>query len=214
MNLSKKILIASVLATSVSAVHAVETLIDFEDQELVSLSPGISELTLGNVTFEGSGGLNNGIFGLLSGTNQVDAADYSGQLLANGGAGFTALKLSFANAVSDFSFNFGGNQSDWELEAFDTSGLSIGSLMIEKIVPLGSNNGKVFGLSSALSEGISYATLTGGAGFGGFSDTVGIDNFKYTEVEVSPIPEPSTYFLMLGGLGMVGFMAYRRRKTV
>lgn len=29
---------------------------------------------------------------------------------------------------------------------------------------------------------------------------------------VSAVPEPSTYALMLGGLGMVGFMATRRRK--
>jgi hypothetical protein len=30
---------------------------------------------------------------------------------------------------------------------------------------------------------------------------------------VAPIPEPETYALMLAGLGVVGFMA-RRRKTV
>ena len=31
----------------------------------------------------------------------------------------------------------------------------------------------------------------------------------------SPVPEPSTYALMLGGLGLVGFMAFRRqRKTI
>ena len=29
---------------------------------------------------------------------------------------------------------------------------------------------------------------------------------------VTPIPEPSTYALMLGGLGLVGFMAMRRRE--
>ena len=29
---------------------------------------------------------------------------------------------------------------------------------------------------------------------------------------VSPIPEPSTYALMLGGLGLVGFMAHRRKR--
>ncbi len=29
---------------------------------------------------------------------------------------------------------------------------------------------------------------------------------------VSPVPEPSSYALMLGGLGMIGFMANRRRK--
>ena len=29
---------------------------------------------------------------------------------------------------------------------------------------------------------------------------------------VSPIPEPSTYALMLGGLGLVGFMAHQRKR--
>lgn len=31
---------------------------------------------------------------------------------------------------------------------------------------------------------------------------------------VSAVPEPSTYALMLGGLGLVGFMASRRRKNI
>jgi len=42
--------------------------------------------------------------------------------------------------------------------------------------------------------------------------------FTISEIQVagtvlSPIPEPSTYALMLGGLGLVGFMAARRRRT-
>lgn len=31
-------------------------------------------------------------------------------------------------------------------------------------------------------------------------------------VEIAPVPEPETYALMLAGLGLIGFMA-RRRKT-
>jgi len=38
-----------------------------------------------------------------------------------------------------------------------------------------------------------------------------VSNFKFDET-VSAVPEPSTYALMLGGLGLVGFMAARRRK--
>lgn len=50
-----------------------------------------------------------------------------------------------------------------------------------------------------------FTAATGGS----TSDWHKVRNFN---LAVSPIPEPSTYALMLGGLGMVGFMAYRRRK--
>lgn len=36
--------------------------------------------------------------------------------------------------------------------------------------------------------------------------------FSVSNVTVSPVPEPSTYALMIAGLGLVGFMAARRRK--
>ena len=39
------------------------------------------------------------------------------------------------------------------------------------------------------------------------------DFYSITEIQVSAVPEPSTYALMLGGLGLVGFMAMRRRRT-
>ena len=59
-----------------------------------------------------------------------------------------------------------------------------------------------------------YAAFDGHFGFtaatGGQRDWHKVRNF---ELAVTPVPEPSTYALMLGGLGMVGFMAYRRRKT-
>lgn len=34
------------------------------------------------------------------------------------------------------------------------------------------------------------------------------------QISVSVVPEPSTYALMLGGLGLIGFMAARRRRLV
>lgn len=46
---------------------------------------------------------------------------------------------------------------------------------------------------------------TGGGGVPGIGDGGGIP--------VAPIPEPSTYAMMVLGLGLVGWMAHRRRKT-
>jgi hypothetical protein len=53
------------------------------------------------------------------------------------------------------------------------------------------------------------ATLIGsnsyaGAGF--------IDGLAF--VNVAAVPEPSTYALMLAGLGLVGFVARRRKKSI
>ncbi|MCF6345255.1 MAG: PEP-CTERM sorting domain-containing protein [Thiomicrorhabdus sp.] len=45
----------------------------------------------------------------------------------------------------------------------------------------------------------------------GFGDNFSVDDLSLT---VSPVPEPSSIALMLGGLGLIGFMAARRTKKV
>jgi len=57
-----------------------------------------------------------------------------------------------------------------------------------------------------------YAIPSGfGNAYSAYVDDHGLhlENFAF---KVSAVPEPSTYALMLGGLGLVGFMAARRRK--
>jgi hypothetical protein len=40
---------------------------------------------------------------------------------------------------------------------------------------------------------------------------VGPDNVRLDNVTISPVPEPETYAMMLAGLGLLGFMARRKR---
>lgn len=54
----------------------------------------------------------------------------------------------------------------------------------------------------------------GNGGYWSFADVNGgdaYDSLAFRVSSVSAVPEPSTYALMLGGLGLVGFMAARRR---
>ncbi len=228
-----KIIIATLLTASFSSAYAIETTIDFEDDVFkgyYDVATGLDEngneyeydifVSLGdqtvfnykNVTFSGIGRTSNtGSFTFEA--PSVTSPDYSGFVLATGKNNFTTLKLSFENSISAFSFNLGNNINNWELTAFNDSGATIDSLILNKRSALNpSNDGQFFGLSSDMAN-ISYATLTnlGDPIIYTAENVVTIDNLKYTEV--SPVPEPSTYALMLGGLGMVGFMAYRRRKT-
>ncbi len=46
---------------------------------------------------------------------------------------------------------------------------------------------------------------------GGFPEGDAINAFEASNFSVTPVPEPETYALMLAGLGVVGFMARRRR---
>ncbi len=204
----KKTITAILLAIGTSSVQASETTIDFENQEKTPIYNPLMSLSLGDVTFESIAGGGFTITDIDITDVGVTELDFSGQYLLNGPIGFSSLKISFLNPVNQFSFNLGDNQLDWELEAFNTENTSIASLTIDALPVKGTNEGEFFGLSSEM--GISYATLTqmGTPLFG--ADTIELDNLKYT---VTPVPEPSTYALMLGGLGMVGFMAYRRRKT-
>ncbi|MCF6253457.1 MAG: PEP-CTERM sorting domain-containing protein [Thiomicrorhabdus sp.] len=204
----KKILMVGLFSVTSSA-YSMETLIDFEDQ--VNKYENFSEVTIQNVTF--SLPETSGYF--------VDVFDYEGSL-GTGLAlnGLEELTFSFENVVSSFSLEFLSTNYTWQLTAFDVFNELIGSALVPE------NNG--VGSLSSLNDNISYATLTRGDSIpqsviidgevfvlvddGLASSTLIIDNFRYTEV--SPVPEPSTYALMLGGLGLVGFMAYRRKKVL
>lgn len=68
-----------------------------------------------------------------------------------------------------------------------------------------------FSLAAVIGTGTNYTfSVSGfvdGSWGGGYAAAMNVSPV------VSPIPEPSTYALMLAGLGMVGFMTSRRRRV-
>jgi hypothetical protein len=183
------LLAASLLSATTLA--SASTVIDFE-----SATPGAyNNLMIGDVTFSTTGNemlyINNDYAGQFNTENQSLQNTYSSDA-------FNTLNISFSNVVNNFGFNFGASDEIWTLSAFDVSNNLLSSI---DIPVLGfSNAGDFFSLSSS---GIASATLSTTS----TGDYIFVDNFT-----VSAVPEPSTYALMLGGLGLVGFMAARRRK--
>ena len=63
-------------------------------------------------------------------------------------------------------------------------------------------------LASALQFGVSDGNI---GNFGNFGDNGGAYRIEVYQLSVGAVPEATTYALMLGGLGLLGWAARRRR---
>ncbi len=204
MKILKLFWIVGVLSIMVSPVQAssVTKIIDFSG--LSGWSGNQLTSADGDIMFTGIAGIDDNSFQIRT------IGGGWGEVLESGPFNATAIQFDFTDPVSSFQFNTYGNTpgANWVLEAFDAFGNIIASQTYGRIT-LGATLDTVAGISST-SANISYATMTDyNPSFGLEGSVLYIDNFTYT----APIPEPSTYALMLGGLGLVGFMSYRRRKA-
>ncbi|GEM_PF-4813427 len=209
----------ALLAIMAPTAFANTTTIDFEDPAIIIL-PQLASFEYEDVIFSSTGrdGIGSSSLDVVTNPDVLEfSTDISGYYLQTHIMDFETLTFSFVSSdVTSFAFNFAGNENDWELTAYNDTDSIIGTQTITALADgLRDNHGTTFGITSEL-DYISYATLTdlGTPGFMNFEDVVAVDNFTYTTSQAitSPIPEPSAYLLMMGGLGMVGFMAYRRRQ--
>ncbi len=124
--------------------------------------------------------------------------------------------LNFSSVVDNFSFDRVGNiaayspsgttKGPWSATAYDASNNILGSVGEGYIGTYADVPTQTFTLADT---GIAYIAFTGNSyNFAGTNLPV-MDNLSFT---TSPVPEPETYAMMLVGLGLLGFMARRRKR--
>jgi hypothetical protein len=130
--------------------------------------------------------------------------------------------FEFDTVVDSFAFNFGANDGEWVLAAYDGAGLLLEDLDIGIPAITAASDGQYYGIQAS---GIKYLTLTDtfvvdtgagivacdtGAAGAKCGEWVMVDNLTYGRAVV---PVPAALPLMLGGLGVLGAVARRRRKA-
>jgi hypothetical protein len=184
------------------------------DTVLTLNSPGNSSTETGAVFANGTGFA-------TSGNALTDASQVSLPTLGSLSIGDTSLLRIVLNANEP-----GGNSitvGNLGLTFYDAVGASSMTFGLAAPVAIASTltgigkSGFVFGLDAAQAAAAASFIAASGTSFADFrvglaatltDATGGPDSFFIT---AAPIPEPETYALLLAGLGVVGFVARRRR---
>ena len=168
-------------------------------------STGAHTGTLGGIATIAGGSVLSGDF--VYADMQAFGTPFGGTYLAAGPTATNPSVLSFNSPVSFVSFLWGSPDTYNTL----TVTTNLGSYTY---VP-GGVNGLNFSSTNGSQSYAQYAGFTAGVGESistlMFASTQ--DAFEAANFSISPVPEPETYALMLGGLGLLGFVA-RRRKAV
>lgn len=150
-----------------------------------------------------------GGFATISGANPLyiestfaDQYGTTGSYLSNqfNGGAFT---ISFAQPVSAFGFNWGAADQPWIMRLFGANNTLLETINIDaQVDPFAGLIGG-FNLS-----GISSVVFTDQSSYG--FDYILLDNLQYVQANIVDVPEPSS--LLLLAVGLIGFVAVRRRQ--
>ena len=189
--------VASIFSVSAAAAPVFSDNFDGYTLQLNWTPPGASGWAVSDGTVDLIGGIGGSFFDFIPGNgNYVDLDGSSGNsgLLSNsvnliGGTAYTLsfdLAGSHRGSTETVDVIFGSVNASYTLNSADTF-----STFTLNFTP-----------SITGSYGFSYQNLGG--------DNVGA---LLNNVSVSPVPEPETYAMLLAGLGLLGFLARRRKES-
>lgn len=202
MNLLKQSLTITLLACSSTMVNAASLLGDVTEP-----SPAVYDLTANGVsesTIESTLGLTSGALDTLSNTN-----------VTNGSAIWDTVNINTGDIFS-FDWIWTNEEVDQGYSPYDFGDFAFATFSLDN-----SLNKFVDTFQPTGTSGTYQWTSTG---TGPLTWAVGVVNTEDKSVSsgvtisnlttISAVPEPSIYALLLGGIGLVGFMAAKRRKQV
>lgn len=209
----KALVVASALAVAAPAFSAIVVL-DFE---------GVGDFNAVGDFYNGGGGTNYGVSFSADTLALVDAdAGGSGNFANEPTADTIMFFLNANNAIlnyaagftTGFSFFYSSSEaaSVTVYDGVDGTGNVLGTINLaaqgfENCV--GDPSGSFCNWSAV---GVAFAGTAKSIDFGGTANQTGFDNITFGS-DRPVVPEPSTYALMLAGLGSVGMMIRRRRKS-
>jgi hypothetical protein len=127
------------------------------------------------------------------------------------------VTISNANSTSVASTSSLGN---WRAMSISSFQLTAGDYVIGAFYQGGSPDTAVRGATASTISGVTWdeyrgspglmfpATFTGEGGKGFFGPNL------FTAGQTPPVPEPKTYAMLMAGLGLLGFIVHRRRKSL
>lgn len=137
----------------------------------------------------------SGVYGLLSGQSITNLANGVTCPCTN------PASIDFSSAVSGAAFSFVSYLQNTTFSAY------LGGSLVESAVFSTNSSGKYVGFTGIQFDRITISLAgasSGAANNGGF----GLDNLQITAV-----PEPSSFAMLFAGLGLMGVMARRRMKA-
>jgi hypothetical protein len=175
----------------------------------------LSSTSFGGVTFSGTGIIANNAVNTSAGISATPAGDTTNYLSILGGASET---LTFAGAHTSFGLYWGSIDAYNQIEFFSKGSLVASYLgsTLDALPPVGSNGDQTSLSTNAYimfsGPGLSFDTVELLSSQNAFeSDNIFAgDRTSLT----SPVPEPSTWAMMVLGFAGVGFAAYRRKSRL